>query len=333
MNNYSIKTNKNTKKSEKQVKIFEFQPQDITLKDDSYHGSLGLQFTEWWYFDALLNDGYSIQFSIRILSGFKLSFLFVRFDIYKEGHLVVHKRKIHLLKDVEISREKPFIKISQRTIMNGYLDEKRGTFIYDISLVMDDITAQLQFIGITQGWKGKHEANDWWAVALPRAQVKGMITRRQQSIDVYGSGYHDHNWNVKIFALKNIGWYWGKIYSDHTAITWAKILRTTVKTQSLLIINTVDNGYINISPMNFKITATDIYEENRKMIPHIFNLDAKTDKVTLHVTMKCIDIHHVKIFPLMDYWRYHMKCNGSVTINSETESINEIYITEFLKFR
>jgi len=330
---------KNHKKNRKKDQVdepadtFEFSPQDIILKDDAYHGSQGLQFTEWWYFDAALNDEYSIQFSARILSGLNLSFLFVRFDIYKEGHLVVHKRKMHLLKDVEISKEKPFIKTAERTIMKGYIDEKTGNLIYDISFQIDDVAAELQFIGTTKGWKGKHEAEDWWVVTLPRALVSGTITLAAQTITVQGSGYHDHNWNVKIFALRNIGWYWGKIYSDRTAITWANIIRTTVKVQPLLVMNTIHNGYINVSPKNLHFTATEISEENGKMIPHVFSLDAQTDTIALQVTMKTVDIHHVKIFPLMDYWRYHVKCTGSVRINSETESIDNLFIAEFLKFR
>jgi hypothetical protein len=333
MNNHTTNINKDTNQSIKPIDTFEFHPQDIVLKDDAYHGSKGLQFTEWWYFDAALDDGHSIQFSARILSGLKLSFLFIRFDIYKEGHLIVHKRKIYFLKDVEISKEKPLIKIAQQTIMKGHHDEKTGNLVYDISFQMDKIAAQLQFIGITKGWKGKHEADDWWAVTLPRARVTGTITLEQQTITVHGSGYHDHNWDVKIFALKNIGWYWGKIYSDRTAITWANILRTAVKAQPLLVINTIHNGYINISPRDLHLTASDISKENNKMIPHRFNLDAKTETVSLHVTMKSIDIHHVKIIPLMDYWRYHVKCTGSVTIDSVTESIDNLYIAEFLKFR
>lgn len=333
MNNRNTTNKKETTQFNRLTDTFEFSPQDIILKDDAYHGSKGLQFTEWWYFDAALNDGYSIQFSARILSGLKLSFLFVRFDIYKEGHLTVHKRKIHLLKDVEISKEKPFIKIAKRTIMNGHLDEKTGNIIYDVSFKMDEVSAEFQFIGTTKGWKGRHEADDWWAVTLPRAQVTGTITIDQEITKVNGSGYHDHNWNVKIFALKNIGWYWGKIYSDRTAITWANILRTTVKVQPLLVINTIHKGYINVPPRNLHLIATDISKENGKMIPHVFTLDAETNTITLHVTMKTVDIHHVKIFPLMDYWRYHVKCTGSVTVDSETESIDNLYIAEFLKFR
>ncbi len=310
-----------------------FSPQDIALKDDAYHGSKGLQFTEWWYFDAALNDGYSIQFSARIVSGLKLSFLFVRFDVYKDGHLVTHKRKMYLLKDVQISKEKPFIKIGERTILQGSVDEKTGFLIYDISFALEDLIADLRFIGTTKGWKGKHEADDWWAVALPRASVQGTVAFLKNSLTVHGSGYHDHNWNVKIFALKNIGWYWGKIYSDRIAITWANILRTTTKVHPLLVINLINNGYKNILPKQFQISDSDLGEENGQLIPHTFTLDAQTATINLHVAMKSRDIHHVKIFPLMDYWRYHVQCTGSITVDSSTEQINELFIAEFLKFR
>jgi hypothetical protein len=309
-----------------------FSPQEIILKDDAFHGSKGTHFSEWWYFDAALNNGYSIQLSVLIASALKLSLLFFRFDLYKDGHLMSHKRKIHLLKDVQISKEKPFIKLGDKTIVQGSFNEKTGNLIYDISVAIEDISAELQFIGTTKGWKGKHEANDWWAVVLPRASVNGTITLQKETITVHGNGYHDHNWNTKIFALKNIGWYWGKIYSDRTAITWANILRTKVKVHPLLVINTIHNGYINVLPKDFCFNATDISEENGKMIPHVFTLDVQTTAVTLHVIMKTVDIHHVKIFQLMDYWRYHVKCTGSITVDSNTESIDDLYIAEFLKF-
>jgi len=337
---FSPMMNDNKRQSKEQRKdapetsdTYVFSPQDFVLKDDAYHGSKGLQFTEWWYFDAALNDGYSIQYSIRIVSGLKLSFLFIRFDVYKEGHLEIHKRKMYLLKDVEISKEEPLVKLGEKTILHGYLDEKTGNHIYDVSFALEDFTADLRFIGTTQGWKGKHEADDWWAVALPRANVNGTITMRNKTLSVKGSGYHDHNWNVKIFALKNIGWYWGKIYSDRTAITWANILRTTVKVQPLLVINTIHNGYTNVLPKDFQMTATDIFEENKKMVPHAFSINVQTPTLQLHVTMKSVDIHHVKIFPLMDYFRYHVRCTGSITTGSNSESIDDLYIAEFLKFR
>jgi hypothetical protein len=61
MNHRNINNEKQINRFDEKIDTFEFSPQDINLKDDAYHGSKGLQFTEWWYFDAALNDGYSIQ--------------------------------------------------------------------------------------------------------------------------------------------------------------------------------------------------------------------------------------------------------------------------------
>ncbi len=330
------KTRKNDSSSfiqnEKTTGTYEFSPQDITLKDDAFHKSKGLHFTEWWYFDAVMNDGYSIQFSALILSALKISFLIFRFDVYKDGHLIFHTRKPHLLGDVEISMEKPFIKIGEKIIIRGYRNEKTGNLVYDALVSVEGLTADLHFFGTTKGWKGEHEAGDCWAVVLPRAHVNGTITLGQQTMSVVGSGYHDHNWNVKIYQMQNIGWFWGKIYSDQTAITWANILRTKKIEQPLLVINKINKGYLNIPLNNFHFKATDISEENGKMIPHVFSIDAQTPTVTLHVTMKTIDIHHVDLFRFMDYWRYHMRCTGTIIVESETESIDDLYIAEFLRF-
>ena len=311
---------------------FDFTPEDITLKDDAFHTSKGWHFTEWWYFDAALNDGYSIQFSPLIVSALKISLLIFRFDIYKEGHLIFHSRKVHLLSDVEISKEIPFIRIGENALIKGHRDETTGNLKYDVSVSIEGLTTELHFTGTTKGWKGKHESGDRWAVVLPRATVDGSITLQQQTMTVHGSGYHDHNWNVKIYQLQNFGWYWGKIFSGRTSITWANILRTQKIAQPLLVINMMNDGYIYIPPKNFHFTTSDISEEDGKMIPHVFKIDAQTPMVTLKVTMKTRDIHHVKLFGVMDYWRYHVRCTGTITVESTTESIDDLYIAEFLRF-
>jgi hypothetical protein len=310
-----------------------FSPQDINLTDDAYHGSKTLQFTEWWYFDAVLNDGYSIQFSVRVLSGLKLSFVFVRFDVYKDGHLQVHKRKMYLLRDIMLSRELPLIKVAGKQIMKGSFDKKTGNFIYDISLETDEVTASLQFIGCTKGWKGQHYEGDWWAVVLPQATVSGKITLHDKEISVQGTGYHDHNWNVQIFALKNEGWFWGRLNSETFSINWAAIMPTPSLVHPLLIINEKNKGYLNIEPKDIHFTPGDLRKENKILIPHAFTLNTESTPAVLQVTMETVDIHYVRIFPFMRYWRYHVKCTGSISSESKKELINNVFIGEFLKIR
>jgi hypothetical protein len=48
--------------------VFHFSSSDISLYDDAFHGSTAARFTEWWYFDVLCDNGYSILMSVIVLS-------------------------------------------------------------------------------------------------------------------------------------------------------------------------------------------------------------------------------------------------------------------------
>lgn len=314
-------------------KDLKFSPSDLHYKDDAYHGSKSLQFTEWWYFDAVLNDGFSVQMSMRVLSGLRLSFVFLRLDIYKDGDVVAHQRKLLLMKDVIVSHEMPLIKIAGKNVMKGYIDESTGKWIYDITLEFKDTSANLNFIGCTKGWKEQHHGGDWWGVALPRAEVKGKIKVNGKEIEVYGTGYHDHNWEVKIFAIMNFGWYWGKINSKNYTVTWGNIMKSISSSKLLIIINKKYGGYINIKPENIRFTAKDFQPEKGKQIPSSFSIDATDENISLHIDMKSLGIHHFKIMGIMNYWRYHVRCTGFITVDSKREDIDEIHIAEFLRFK
>jgi len=280
-----------------------------------------------------MNDGYSVQMSMRVLSGLRLSFVFLRLDIYKEGNVISHEKKMLLRKDVLISRDTPLIKISGKKVMIGYIDDSNGRWIYDINLELKDTSANLRFLGCTKGWKGQHHGGDWWAVVLPRAEVSGKIKVKDKEIEVNGTGYHDHNWEVKIFAIMNFGWYWGKINSKNYTVTWGNIMKSISSSKPLVVVNRKDGGYTNIKTENIKFDAKDFQTEKRKTIPPSFTIDAKDKNISLHVDMKSLGIHHVKIMGLMNYWRYHVRCTGFIAADSDREDIDEIHIAEFLRFK
>ena len=314
---------------------FVFSPIDISLKDDGFHGSDAPRFTEWWYFDAVLNKGYSVQMSVRVLSVIKkrLVFVFQRLDIYKDGHLEKHNKRMYFLRNFDTSSDFPLVKLAGKQVIKGQVDEATGNWIYDLSFEINNASANLRFEGCTKGWKGKNPGGDWWAVILPRAKVSGKIKVKHQEIDVKGIGYHDHNWDVMASAARsNLGWFWGKFNSDNFTLTWATIFKTRFLGQPLLVINKKNSGYINIEPENIQFIAKDIYKEDGKLIPHYFALEAHDKNVSLYVAMNVLGIHHERMMGIMNYWRYHVKCTGSVTVESKEEKIDEIHMAEFLKF-
>ncbi|VVB60974.1 Uncharacterised protein [uncultured archaeon] len=321
---------KNNKNSQ-----FVFLPEDISIEDDGFHESEAPRFTEWWYFDAVFDNGYSAQMSVRLLSIIKkrLVLIFQRLDIYKDGELVVHHRKRCALRNFEALHEIPSVKLDGKQVINGYIDKNTGNWAYDLTFEINDTSANLRFEGQTRGWKGRNPGGDWWAVLLPRADVKGTIKVNNKQINVSGIGYHDHNWDVRSKAATNLGWFWGKINFKTFTITWATIFKDMNVGQPLLVINKIKEGYINVLPQSIDFVGDDLYMENGKSIPHRFVLQTNTENVTLNVTMNVLKIHHVKMMLRMHYWRFHVSCKGSLKVGSEYESVDETHIAEFIRFR
>jgi predicted secreted hydrolase len=314
---------------------FVFLPEAISIEDDGYHESETPRFTEWWYFDAVFDNGYSAQMSVRLLSIIKkrLVLIFQRLDIYKDGELVSHNRKRCSLRNFKAKREIPLVKLDDIQVINGYINKNTGNWVYDLSFEINDTSVNLKFEGQTQGWKGRNPGGDWWAVLLPRAEVNGTITVKDKQIDVSGIGYHDHNWDVRAKAAKNLGWFWGKINFKNFTVTWATIFKDMNVGQPLLVINKINEGYINVLPQKIDFVGDDLCMENGKSIPHRLILKTKTENAALDVTMKVLKIHHVKMMLRMHYWRFHVSCKGSLKVGLEQESVDETHIAEFIRFR
>jgi len=334
---------KKDKKAEKKEKYFEFSPKNITLKDDAFHGSKAISFTEWWYFDAELDDGYSIQMHLRVGSLFKSSVVifFEKFEIYKDRKLVTTKRKIYLKKHVFVSKEIPYVKINGKDIIKGLIDDKSGKWIYDVNFEINGVEAHLKFVGDGHGYSGA-VGNPYnkkgttkqgkWAVILPFAEVTGKLKIENNKINVKGFGYHDHNWDMRGTVITNYGWLWGKIYIKDFAIVWSRVFKTKSIASNLLIISKKNNGYINVKSDDIKLITDDYKKKNGKLIPHHLNLYVNNENFSLNIDMKAKGIHHTRVMGFINYYRYHMECKGFVTIDSKKEEIDDILICEFMRF-
>ena len=325
---------------------FSFCPEDIELSDDGFHGSYPdfLPLAEWWYFDAVFNNGYSAQMSIIVFSQpYQDSILFSILNIYRDTELISHKQSKHFLENFSIhsadsvethgSKSSSFlgIGIDEKKIIDAYVNTYTGNWEFSISLDMGDTAANLLFVGETKGFKGFTPISKW-AVILPRAQVSGKLYICGEEILVSGIGYHDHNWEVTLGSIINFGWYWGRINSDSYTITWAEILKTWFLRKPLIVINDKNGGYRNIESNDIEITAGDFKLTNWLLVPHSFDIVVQTENVSIKVHMQALNTHHNMVIPIMNYWRYHMKCNGYITVESQTEIIDDVAISEFLKF-
>ena len=60
-----------------------YKANDITPKDDAFHGNIKLLDIEWWYFDAVFFNGYSIHIGFRIYHIRNFGIGQSRINIYK----------------------------------------------------------------------------------------------------------------------------------------------------------------------------------------------------------------------------------------------------------
>jgi hypothetical protein len=309
-----------------------FSPQDIELDDDAFHGHGMLPYTEWWYFDAMFNNGYSAQMSIRIVSIYGKQMAVMRLDFYKNSVFVSHQSQSYYLNEIVVSSTIPLVKLQGKTIMVGSCDNNTGDFIYDVSFDFYGNAAALHFVGCTKGWKGLLNSGSAWAVILPRADVTGTIMVNDTTMNVTGVGYHDHDWNVKSRMVVSFGWFWGKIDSSNFTATWSTILTTRTTEQPIMVVNKKNAGYITIPSETIWFSAKDVHLDHFIFVPHFFNIETMTNKVFLVVNMEVTSINHERFMGFMNYWRYHVKCSGIFMVDGHAETVDGMFIAEYFRF-
>lgn len=309
----------------------------IIPKDDTFHGSPKRLAAEWWYFDAIFNNNYSVHLGFKTFSKGRFGLISPMIEIYRDGNIITRKQKIHLFKDFRAYEDYPKIGVSGKTVIDfdneTYL--KNGRWIYNYNLKIDDYYVDLDFFGLTEGFKIETK-NESWVVPLPKARVKGEIRIKNEKVEVEGIGYHDHNWNYSLLSFINYGkgWYWGKVCSKTFTITWAKIMKSSHKYESIAIFNKDRGTFYNIDPRDIDFKFEDFSGRGRNRIPRTIIIKLSTsDKndIRAYLVMKAEKIHFSRAL-VAPYWRYHMKPKGFISFKNKKERVEDVCIVECLKF-
>ena len=306
---------------------------DITLEDDAFHGRGELPFIEWWYFDAKLNNGYSLTLGIHVIDIFTKGIVTTRLNLYYKGTSLVKSYEKYFLRDFSASSETPSIYISGNQIIQGTYDTLNKCFMYTVTMNVTGSAVCLQFLGTTKGWKQQQPTGDWWAVVLPQADVTGTITIENTTMNVTGTGYHDHNWGIGPWIAWRFGWFWGTCHSPSYTITWADILTTRQTQRPMMVINTKEDGYFEIPADTIWFSMERYAMDHFKRIPLFFTLETITEHVFFVVHMEVLSVDHTVMLGFINYWRYHVHCTGNIIVDGHIEMINDTSIMEYLRFR
>ena len=321
--------------------------ESITPKDDAYHGSFNLLDIEWWYFDAIFENGYSIHVGVRTFHTNHHGVVKLRIEIYKEGKILVEALKSDLFERFLFSPETPLVKYGNDLLMGFDTEyyQKTGKWRYHVSMNIKNQAVDLTFNGLAEGWKFETPDNSW-VVVFPTAHVTGTLTVDGQVMQVQGVGYHDHNWDYSIAtAVKNWGWFWGRITGESFNLIWAKTMRTLDDSTLLAVISPTHGaledgkGFISIQQDAITLTPKQYMYSHHRCIPTHLELSINENKsiqdkpVQASLLMELIDVQHSRIFTA-HYWRYHMKTSGTITVGSKTETfVDSSQIIEFLLFK
>jgi len=311
---------------------FSFEPVDISVNDDAYHGSNSLNNVEWWYFDTILSNGYSTQLSINVFNIFSSNFVTVNFNLYKNGESIERHRSFYSIANTYLSPYTPMILINNQLIMLGQYNNKTNNMNYEIHYETNNVKIDLEFLGLTKGWKGETPTGRW-AVVLPKAKVEGTLKIDQKNILVSGLGYHDHNWDVTVASGLNYGWMWGKTTTQNYTIIWSEIMTTWYKGSPLLVVNQDHEGYYNIPANSLEIRITERRIKDGFLIPYGFLINGETNNISINADIKIVDTDYQSVMGIINYWRYHVSVYGTITVNGHSETIIDDNIAEYIRFR
>jgi len=309
---------------------------DIVPADDAFHGSSKRFAIEWWYFEAKLNNGYTVV--VTPTTQFKNLIVFPCIELYKDGELKVRAIKRYLFNNFQVNKNYPFVKLLDEKIIDFDYEKynKTGEWVYNISTKIDNYEINLNFVGITKGWKMEF-FKQIWIVALPKANVTGEIAINGTKMKVNGIGYHDHNCGSDLSELFNItGWYWGKIMSETYTVTWANIAKKSSKEEILAVLNQDKQGYFNINPENIYFKPDNLIRNyGRKMpIDYTLKINDVVNDIPIHVDVKMEvkNIHRrYKKLLIAPYWRYHVKATGVISVGANIETVKSTQIIEFFR--
>lgn len=305
-----------------------FIPQDTTLKDDALHKTRGIGHVETWYYDAMLNDGYSMVTLVNVIRTFKIGLVIASLFIYKDGSLMKSIKVRKSSKHFYGSEDQPLLILNGKQILRGVIEPDTDNWIFHLSMGDQNQGVNLELVKASKAWKGKTYLGYW--LVIPKFKVDGTIFLGGKNISVHGEGYHDHNIYPVYAPLMNKGYNFGKLRVGAIDVTWARVRKNRDNDEVIVVINK-DDKYFSIPPSDINFTVENYTKDHRKIIPTKYNLKIDNDDVYLNVKIESMNFHHLSV-PTVNYWRHHVKNIGEIKIDSVLKKIDNIEIAEQLIF-
>ena len=221
-----------------------------SISDDVWHPSDESSAYEWWYFDAVGDDGRD-ALTIIFLDNFIFSprynkfcakkptnneqqttnkFPAIAFTYYRDGKILYRAINEFSGKDFSARTDFPACQIGESRF--DFEATPYGVrYLVNIEAVLRGnrrLSASLEWLVIERDFlppTPETQPSHFWNLAAPRADVTGKISvfakngNRQNQIQFRGTGYHDHNQDARWLPSTVSQWQWGRAhFAEATAV-------------------------------------------------------------------------------------------------------------------
>lgn len=331
-------------------------PDKVEVWEDGKRNKDAAKHWEWWYFDAVLDDGTAV-----VVQFLEKSYLAINTDaatptlnyqVTVPGKETVHKMLSYKLEERSVSKEKCDVKYGPN-ILSGDLENYKIHADDGEGMIVD-----FQMKSLTKPFRPGSAYFDFgngdfytWLCLVPKGEITGTLTIDGVTKEVHGFGYHDHQWGNFTYFFGWNNWTWARQkYDDYTLTLFDYVTHENYGLKRIPIVFVQDkNGDIvfsDIEDAKYEVLEDFKDELSGKMYPskvkYIFEKDGKTleydlsSKKVLEDTFaygsvpeplrKEYDAHKIK----MSYIRFLGDGKMTLTCGAEKVERNEELIYEFM---
>ncbi len=201
---------------------------------------------EWWYFDAVDENGYSIvvifyegnPFSKRYIQALSEksnhlanNYPAISISVYKDGKPLFYSFEETDAAFAEFGSEK----ISGRVGGNNFTGSREGdsvSYLLELNQSLpngESISGELLYLSdsasrITGSDFNQQSSNTHvWNLILPKCKVSGNLkidSPKSEAISFNGKGYHDHNFGSEPMKDTFDEWYWGRYHFEDSTLIY-----------------------------------------------------------------------------------------------------------------
>jgi hypothetical protein len=192
---------------------------EIAVWEDGFRTSPGGPGTfEWWYFDAVLDDGSTlvINFMVKDIRGGggmnQPPSPVVTFELDRRDGTHVERTFRSTDQNFAFALDRCDVRVGVNTFTGDQ-------HTYTIHVDIDDVIADVTLTGRVPSWRPEtghilygddHPHLFAWLPSVPQGTVNATLTLDGQTQTLTGTGYHDHNWGDTAMPQLINNWYWAR---------------------------------------------------------------------------------------------------------------------------